>query len=60
VLDYGFDAQRQPFLTMELLENAPTLIEAGRNQPRDQQVALLIQLLQAWPTSTGGVSSTVT
>jgi predicted ATPase len=47
VLDYGFDAQRQPFLTMELLENAPTLIAAGRDLSREQQIALLIQLLQA-------------
>ena len=30
VLDYGFDAQRQPFLTMELLEDAPNLeLQAG-------------------------------
>ncbi len=47
VLDYGFNADRQPFLTMELLEKAPNLIEAGRDQPHNQQVALLIQLLQA-------------
>ncbi|MCL4299270.1 MAG: protein kinase [Anaerolineae bacterium] len=47
VLDYGFDADRQPFLTMELLEDAPTLIEAGRNQPRPQQMSLLVQMLQA-------------
>src|SRR5687767_6183954 len=25
VLDYGFDDQQQPYLTMELLENAPNL-----------------------------------
>src|SRR5688572_13971244 len=32
VLDYGFDEVRQPYLTMELLKNAPTLVEAGRDQ----------------------------
>jgi serine/threonine protein kinase len=47
VLDYGFDAARQPFLTMELLENAPTLIEAGRHLSGNEQVTLLVQLLQA-------------
>jgi tetratricopeptide (TPR) repeat protein len=47
VLDYGFDEQQQPFLTMELLENAPNLIEAGRDQTRPQQIALLVQILQA-------------
>lgn len=26
VLDYGFDEQRQPYLTMELLENASNLL----------------------------------
>ena len=47
VLDYGFDNARQPYLTMELLENAPTLIEAGRDRPLSYQIELLVQLLQA-------------
>ncbi len=47
VLDYGFDSQRQPFLTMELIENAQTIHEAARNQPLSVQVELLTQLLQA-------------
>lgn len=47
VLDYGFDADRQPYFTMDLLEEAQTLLEAGENQPVEVQVKLLIQVLQA-------------
>ena len=34
VRDYGFDEQRQPFFTMDLLEGAETIIEAGQGQSR--------------------------
>ncbi len=47
VLDYGFDAQRQPFFTMDLLQDPRTILEAGLGQPPNAQVALLIQVLQA-------------
>lgn len=47
VLDYGFDAYRQPFFTMDLLKAPLTLLEAGKNQPQELQIALLIQVLQA-------------
>lgn len=47
VLDYGFDAERQPYFTMELLDQPQTLLEAGRNQPLAIQIDLLIQTLQA-------------
>ncbi|MEP7287714.1 MAG: protein kinase [Chloroflexota bacterium] len=47
VLDYGFDEERQPFFTMDLLENAQTLSQAGKNQPINVQVGLIIQVLQA-------------
>lgn len=47
VRDYGFDEQRQPFFTMDLLEDANTIIEAGQGQTVDTQVDMLIQLLQA-------------
>ncbi|MCI0396015.1 MAG: AAA family ATPase [Chloroflexi bacterium] len=47
VLDYGFDAERQPYFTMDLLENARTIVEAGRNQSRAVQLSLIVQLLQA-------------
>lgn len=47
VLDYGFDAHRQPYFTMELLEQPQTLLEAGRNQPLTVKINLLLQMLQA-------------
>jgi serine/threonine protein kinase len=47
VLDYGFDEQRCPFFTMTLLENAQTIVEAGRGQDVKTQVDLLSQALQA-------------
>jgi tRNA A-37 threonylcarbamoyl transferase component Bud32/tetratricopeptide (TPR) repeat protein len=47
VLDYGFDAERVPYFTMELLEHAPTLTQAGRDLSFQAQLELMIQLLQA-------------
>jgi len=47
VLDYGFDAERQPFFTMELLEDARIITTAASQQPKAEQVRLLLQLLQA-------------
>lgn len=47
VLDYGFDEQRQPFFTMELVENAQTIVEAGLNQPINERLRLVEQLTQA-------------
>ncbi len=47
VLDYGFDEQRQPYITMELVDSAANFVEAARNQEHSQQINLLIQLLQA-------------
>lgn len=46
VLDYGFE-DGQPYFTMELLEHARTLLEAGAGQPLPVQVDLLTQTLQA-------------
>lgn len=47
VLDYGFDTNRQPYFTMELLEQPQTLLEAGRGQPLAVQIDLLLQTCQA-------------
>ncbi|MFN8494490.1 MAG: tetratricopeptide repeat protein [Caldilineaceae bacterium] len=47
VLDYGFDSQRQPYFTMELLDQPQTILAAGRNQPFAFQLDLLRQTLQA-------------
>jgi eukaryotic-like serine/threonine-protein kinase len=48
-LDYGFDASDnyQPYLTMELLDNACTLVEAGRDQLLPTQLDLIAQVLLA-------------
>src|SRR4051812_18649903 len=43
VLDYGFDVQRQPYFTMELLEQPQTLLEAGRELPLARKIDLLVQ-----------------
>lgn len=47
VLDYGFDEQKQPYFTMELLEEPLDLLAATRNLPAARQVSLLIKALQA-------------
>ncbi|MFP2908441.1 serine/threonine-protein kinase, partial [Pyxidicoccus sp. 3LFB2] len=47
VLDYGFDAERRPYLAMDLLEDAQHLVQAGAGQPLDTQVDLLLQTLKA-------------
>lgn len=47
VLDYGFDDERQPYYTMDLLENAKNILEAGQEQPLETQMDLLVQTLQA-------------
>lgn len=47
VLNYGFDAQRQPFFTMDFLAEARTLVTAVRARPFPEKLQLLIQVLQA-------------
>src|SRR5947209_16544195 len=47
VLDYGFDAERQPYFTMELLEPSLNIREAGRRGGLEFQVNLLTQMLLA-------------
>lgn len=47
VLDYGFDINKQPFLTMELVENSHPITHIGQDQPLSVQGNLLIQMLQA-------------
>ena len=47
VLDYGFDEAGQPYFTMELLENAQTILEASKNFSIRQRVELIVQILQA-------------
>lgn len=47
VLDYGFDEQRRPFFTMELLTNSHNIVEAGRAFDLQQKQHMVLQLLQA-------------
>ena len=47
VLDYGFDEQKRPFFTMSYLPAAQNILAAAKNQPLEQQIELVRQLLQA-------------
>jgi len=47
VLDYGFDADRQPFFTMELVVSRQNIIESGKGKPIGEQVELIVQVLRA-------------
>ncbi len=47
VLDYGFDAERQPYFTMNLLENSKPFLTATEGKSLDVQINLLVQMLQA-------------
>jgi tetratricopeptide (TPR) repeat protein len=47
VLDYGFDPNQEPYLTMDLEENAHTIIEAGAGRATAIRVDLLVQALRA-------------
>lgn len=47
VLDYGFDAARNPFFTMGYLDDARTIVEAGHDQPIEEKLRLLMEVLQA-------------
>ena len=47
VLDYGFNEQKFPYITMSLLENATNFYEAAINLELEQQVQLVIETLLA-------------
>jgi len=47
VLDYGFDGERQPYYTMELLKQPRSLFEVGVEASLEQQVSLIVQTLYA-------------
>jgi tetratricopeptide (TPR) repeat protein len=47
VLDYGFDADQHPFLTMELLERPRSLTQIVLGKSVEEKVGLLTQVLQA-------------
>lgn len=47
VLDYGFDSEKHPFFTMDLLQQPLSITQAARKLPYDQKRDLFLQLLQA-------------
>src|SRR5207237_4823024 len=47
VRDYGCDAERTPFFTMELLVGASPLLTACQGRPFAERAALLFQVAQA-------------
>lgn len=47
VLDFGFDEQRLPYFTMDLLEKSQTITEFARSQSAEGRIHLIMQLLQA-------------
>jgi eukaryotic-like serine/threonine-protein kinase len=47
VLDYGFDENRRPYFTMELVEDARDLLSVAGDLSVKEQVNLLTQILQA-------------
>ncbi|HLY28295.1 MAG TPA: serine/threonine-protein kinase, partial [Aggregatilineales bacterium] len=47
VLDYGFDAQRLPYFTMDLLENPVTVTEYCLDLSTDGKLQALVDILQA-------------
>ncbi|HEX2619758.1 MAG TPA: protein kinase, partial [Phototrophicaceae bacterium] len=47
VLDYGFDEQRQPYYTMQIIEGAKTITEYAIGQTTAHKIRLLIETLQA-------------
>lgn len=47
VLDYGFDEEKMPFFTMQLLDTPQEFFEVAQRGNIEQQVNFFIQLLQA-------------
>ena len=47
VLDYGFDAEQQPYFTMNLLVKPRNILQAAKGKPLAFSVGLLIQMLEA-------------
>lgn len=47
VHDYGFDSERQPFYTMDYMQNAQTILKAGGDLSTTEKLNLIIQMLQA-------------
>ncbi|MBE2272353.1 MAG: DUF2791 family P-loop domain-containing protein, partial [Anaerolinea sp.] len=47
VIDYGFDTEREPFFTMDWLQNAQSITLAGLNTTPEERARLLAETLRA-------------
>jgi predicted ATPase len=47
VLDYGFDDERHPYFTMNLLQKSRPITAAVQDKPDKDKIRLLVQVLQA-------------
>lgn len=47
VLDYGFDENRDPFFTMEYLDKAQTITDAGKEKSLDEKLNFMLEMLQS-------------
>ena len=47
VIDHGFDEDRNPFFTMELLDGGEPITDVAKSKQETDQIALLVQLLEA-------------
>src|SRR5258708_6375794 len=47
VLDYGFEANKQPFFTMDLIDQAQTIVAASTKLPLEGKIHLVSETLQA-------------
>ncbi len=47
VLDFGFEADQQPYFTMDLVLNPRKINDAAQDQTESERVRLLLQLLEA-------------
>ena len=47
VFDYGFEADKTPYFTMQKLDKAVPILPYAISLPRDEQIELVIQMLQA-------------
>lgn len=47
VLGYGFDDKKQPYFTVNLVEDGQTILDAGRHKTLANKIGLLAQVLQA-------------
>ncbi len=47
VLDYGFDDEKKPYYTMDLLQEPATVVDYARDLPTSAKIAVMVQILQA-------------